>query len=160
MNGIASATLSIPRWALTVSLTIFSATSALGLRSARAASCESLAKLTLPDTTITLAKSEPAGTARLSSPTGMPGLPFENLPEFCRVLGDIKPTKDSDIKFELWMPTTGWNGRFMGLGNGGWAGGIWNSGIGDALRRGYAAANTDTGHEGGNASFALAIPKR
>lgn len=25
--------------------------------------------------------------------------------EFCRVAGDISPTSDSDINFEVWMPT-------------------------------------------------------
>lgn len=147
-------------WRTPTASFLFLATFVLAARPTSGATCESLAKLTLPDTTITLAKAEPAGTSRLSSPTGMPGPPFENLPAFCRVLGDIKPTKDSDIKFELWMPTSGWNGKFMGLGNGGWAGGIWNSEIGDALRRGYAAANTDTGHEGGGADFALSHPEK
>src|SRR5207237_4572050 len=81
-------------------------------------------------------------------PGNLPGRPLDNLPAFCRVAAEIKPTKDSDIKFELWMPASGWNGKFMGLGNGGWAGEISFSRIGDALRRGYAAASTDTGHEG------------
>ena len=50
---------------------------------------------------------------------------MDNLPAFCRVAGEIKPTKDSDIKFEVWRPASGWNGKFMGVGNGGWSGEIW-----------------------------------
>lgn len=140
---------------------IFLAAASFGSRSLNAATCESLAALALPETTITVAKAEPAGTF---TPTQLhlPGHPLENLPAFCRVAGEIKPTKDSDIKFELWMPASGWNGKFMGTGNGGWAGEIWYDEIADALRRGYAAANTDTGHEGngGNASFALGHPEK
>jgi feruloyl esterase len=144
------------------SVLVFSALFAFGVRSARAATCESLATLSLPDTTITLAKAEPAGKFTPPKPGNLPGPPLDNLPAFCRVAAAIKPTKDSDIKFELWMPASGWNGKFMGLGNGGWAGEIWYSEIGDALRRGYAAASTDTGHEGngGDASFALGHPEK
>ncbi len=127
-----------------------------------AATCESLAALTLPDTTITLAKSEPAGTFTLSKPFPLPAPPLDNLPAFCRVAGEIKPTKDSDIKFEVWMPAADWNGKFMGVGNGGWSGEIWYPEMGEALRRGYASASTDTGHEGsmGDASFALGHPEK
>ena len=62
--------------------------------SARAATCESLATLALPETTITVAKAEPAGRF---TPTQLhlPGPPLENLPAFCRIAGEIKPTKDS-----------------------------------------------------------------
>lgn len=160
MSGIA--TLSIPRRALTVSLTILSAASALGLRSARAASCESLATLTLPNTTITLAKLEPAGTFNPPKPDSFGGRPVNDLPAFCRVAAETKPTKDSDIKFEVWMPVSGWNGKFMGVGNGGWSGEIWYPPMGAALRRGYATASTDTGHEGdgGDAGFALGHPEK
>ena len=59
----------------------------------------------------------------------------------------LKPTDDSNINVELWLPADNWNGRFMATGNGGWAGAI--QGYGDmqkALRRGYATATTDTGH--------------
>jgi feruloyl esterase len=127
-----------------------------------AATCESLAALTLPDTTITLAKSEPAGTFTPSKPFPLPAPPLDNLPAFCRVGGEIKPTKDSDIKFEVWMPVADWNGKFMGIGNGGWSGEIWYPFMGVALRRGYATASTDTGHEGsgGDASFALGHPEK
>ena len=60
------------------------------------------------------------------------------------------------------MPTAGWNGKFMAVGNGGWAGAIAYPQMAPALARGYATASTDTGHEGtnGDASFALGHPEK
>ena len=36
----------------------------------------------------------------------------------------LKPTSDSLINMELWLPAENWNGKFMGVGNGGFAGSI------------------------------------
>ena len=113
-----------------------------------AASCEDLAALKLPDTTITMAQTVAAGGYLTAAP-------FKDLPAFCRVAGTIKPTSDSDIKFEVWLPLANWNGKFHGVGNGGYAGLISFSGLAGAVARGYAAASTDTGHTGGNAEFAM-----
>ncbi|MGH9398183.1 MAG: tannase/feruloyl esterase family alpha/beta hydrolase [Terriglobia bacterium] len=76
--------------------------------------------------------------------------------------GVIKPTADSDIKFEVWMPVSGWNKRFQGVGNGGFAGSIQHGGLADALRRGFAVASTDTGHTGSSvdARWALGHPEK
>ena len=153
MTGIEKTTLlGVPLRAFVASLAVFSATCA-----ARAATCESLATLALPDTTIVLAKLEPAGVE-----LNLPGSPLGSLPAFCRVSGEIRPTKDSNIKFEVWMPTSGWNHKLMGIGNGGWSGNIWYGDMSDALQRGYATASTDTGHETnpGDASFALGHPEK
>ena len=76
----------------------------------------------------------------------------------------LKPTPDSNINVELWLPTENWNGKFLAVGNGGWAGAI--QGYGDmqaALRRGYATAATDTGHsdaDGPAGMFALGHPEK
>ena len=80
-----------------------------------AAECESLAKLSLPATTITSAEAQPAGS--FTPPSAQ--RPLENLPQFCRVVGVIKPSSDSLIQFETWMPVENWNGKFQGIGNGG-----------------------------------------
>lgn len=48
-------------------------------------------------------------------------LALKNLPSFCRVAAKISPTTDSDIKIEVWMPLSGWNGKLEAVGNGGWA---------------------------------------
>ncbi len=109
---------------------------------ARAASCERLANLKLPNTAITLAAATPAGTF-----TPPYGAALQNLPSFCRVAGRITPTADSDIYFEVWLPISGWNGKYLGVGNGGFAGEVGYSGLAGNLKRGYATAGTDTGHE-------------
>lgn len=118
--------------------------------------CESLATLQLRDTTITTAQSVPAGSF---TPPGAT-TPLTGLPAFCRVAGSIKPTSDSDIKFEVWIPSSGWNEKFLSAGEGGYAGAISYGGIAGALRRGYAGGSTDTGHVGGNADFAPGHPEK
>jgi len=104
-----------------------------------ASACEGLASLSLTNTAIQAALSVPAGPF-----TAPDGTAFPSLPAFCRVAGSIQPTTDSDIQFEVWMPTSGepitaasadrsitakWAVRF---------------------RHGYAAASTDTGHHAGS----------
>ncbi|MEK6322725.1 MAG: tannase/feruloyl esterase family alpha/beta hydrolase [Acidobacteriota bacterium] len=126
-----------------------------------AQTCEKLAELKLANTTITAAQSIGAGA--FTPPTGSPA-PYKELPAFCRVTGVIKPTTDSEIKFEVWMPSSGWNGKFQGIGNGGFAGSISYfgpaGGLGGAIARGYAAASTDTGHTTTDASWALGHPEK
>lgn len=117
-------------------------------------SCESLAGLNLPDTTITIAAVVPAGA--FDPPGATP--PIDTAA--CRVAGSIKPTSDSDIRFEAWMPTSGWNGKFLSAGEGGYAGTINYNGIAGALRRGYAGGSSDAGHVGGNADFAPGHPEK
>ena len=120
------------------------AAAAIGL----AADCEGLAKLTLPSTKITEAKLTP---------------PDKGLPAHCRVTGVITPSADSEIKFAVWMPETEWNGKFLGIGNGGFAGSISTGGLAEAVRNGFAAASTDTGHTatgGVDAKWALNHPEK
>lgn len=123
---------------------------ALVMRTAHGATCDELAKLTLPNTTITLAEQVPAGTFKPPGGGGLGGPPaaFGKLPAFCRVAGTIKPTADSDIRFEVWMPTENWNGKFVGVGNGVWAGSISYGEMVAPLSGGYATAATDDGHQG------------
>ena len=123
---------------------------------AYAAPCESLSALKLADTTITSAQSVAAGAAG----GGGRGAAAAPLPAYCRVQATIKPSSDSEIKIEVWMPATGWNGKFQGVGNGGWSGSIGTAALQTAIRAGYASASTDTGHDGGSASFALGHPEK
>src|SRR5260221_3034248 len=104
-----------PLFLATVSLTAIT----LGATRTSAATCESLASLSLPNTAITGAQSVPAGT--FATPTGQV---FTNMPAFCRVTGTATPTSDSDINFEVWLPATAWNGKFNGDGNGGYGGSL------------------------------------
>ena len=73
---------------------------------------------------------------------------FKSLPSFCRVAITFKPSVDSDIKVEVWMPAAGWNGRFLGVGNGGWGGSINFNGLAQAVHQGFATASTDMGTGG------------
>jgi Tannase and feruloyl esterase len=130
-----------------------------------AAACESLGSLSLPNTTITLARSVAAGAFAPAKPPSLPIPPavaYKDLPTFCRVAATVMPTKDSEIKFEVWMPVAGWNGKFVAVGNGGYSGEIWYWSMSEPLSRGYATASTDTGHEGSvmDASFALGHPEK
>jgi Tannase and feruloyl esterase len=129
-------------------------------------SCEQLAHLALPNTTITSAQTVAPGTfapPASMSPwlAGDPGF-YKKLPAFCRVTAAAKPAADSDIKIEVWLPSSGWNGRFRGQGNGGFAGEIDYRALGLAVFQGYASAATDTGHatEGTNAAWALGHPEK
>ena len=126
-----------------------------------AATCDSLQTLKLPDTTISLVQ-EVAEGAYAPAAQGKQGNndAFKGLPAFCRVAVSMKPSPDSDIKMELWLPASGWNGNFLGTGNGGWVGSINAATLANGLRRGYAVANSDLGHEGGSASFALGHPEK
>ena len=139
----------------------------LGSPASSAATCESLSSLSLPETTITMAKTVVAGALTLSTPLPVAGprggLTFvsaKDLQEFCRVAAVAKPSKDSAIKFEVWMPASNWNGKLMGLGNGGMAGSISYGSMAAALSRGYAAASTDTGHEGTGQDGSYALGHR
>jgi feruloyl esterase len=115
-----------------------------------AAPCENLGDLKLPDTMITLAQSVPAGAFAPAGGGGRGGgNQFGDLPAFCRITATLKPSSDSNIKIEVWMPASNWNGKFEAVGNGGWNGNIDNNALATGLRRGYATAATDTGHEGG-----------
>jgi feruloyl esterase len=76
------------------------------------------------------------------------------------VTATLTPTSDSDIKTEIWLPASGWNGKFQAVGNGGWAGTIPYPALAAAVRAGYAGAGTDTGHTGNNADFALGHPEK
>jgi feruloyl esterase len=145
-------------------------------------SCESLATLKLPDTTISRAEVVAAGAftppanAQLGGGRGgRGGNPFATLPSFCRVVASVKPTTDSDIQIEVWLPlglpseargaSGGWNGRFQAAGgaagaNSAVAGGINFPALANSVRAGYATAGTDNGHQGATLAFAPDHPEK
>jgi feruloyl esterase len=128
--------------------------------------CQNLTRLQLDNATITSAVVVPEGPAPARGggaagggagargARGAAPAPQPNIPEHCRVQVVLKPTSDSLINMEMWLPTANWNGKFMGVGNGGFAGSIQGTTneMPQALRLGYATAGTDTGHQeqGGN----------
>jgi feruloyl esterase len=121
------------------------------------AACEDLAaSLNLDATSITSAR--PVTEGRFTPPNGQRAL--LDLPIFCRVELTISPTSDSDIKTEVWLPIEEWNGKFLAVGNGGWAGSIQYGALADGVRRNYATASTDGGHVNNNASFAIGHPEK
>jgi feruloyl esterase len=123
-------------------------------------SCAGLAQLTLPNMKISVAEAVPEGDFTLPTSGPEAGLKFKDLPAFCRVAATLTPSRDSDIKVEVWMPTATWNGKFQAVGNGRWAGVISYPAMSEALRRGYATSSTDTGHTGDTGSFAYEHPEK
>jgi feruloyl esterase len=130
--------------------------------SAAGGSCEDLLKFSAPDTTVTSAELVPAGAFKApgGGTGGQNAARFAALPAFCRVAATLKPTSDSDIKIEVWLPASDWNGKFEAVGNGGWAGTIGYPAMAQALARGYATTSTDTGHSTPGGSFAHGHPER
>src|SRR5437016_10805371 len=88
-----------------------------------AATCDSLKSLSLENATVTSAETVAAGEFSLPA-TGrgaaQQNAAFKQLPAFCRLAATLKPSSDSDIKIEVWLPVSGWNGKYQAVGNGGW----------------------------------------
>jgi feruloyl esterase len=98
--------------------------------------CESLIKVSLPNTTIDSAAVDPQDGS-------------------CRVTATVThPPSGDRVKVFIGLPTKNWNGRFRGTGGGAWTGGSENSLLG-GVAAGFVTGATDTGHEGGSAAFAL-----
>ncbi len=125
--------------------------------------CAALAQtLQLPQVTVTLAEEVAAGALRLPSNGMGPPMDVSKLPAFCRIAATAKPTADSDIRFEVWLPLTGWNGKYVGGGNGVWAGSIAYGDMVGPLSRGYATAASDVGHQGSplDGTFLVGHPEK
>jgi feruloyl esterase len=138
---------------------------ALGLAAApaRAApaarACAELKGLTIPDTEIVSATEVAAGP--FTPPAGEGAARSLAVPAFCRVVAVARPTPRSSITIEVWVPpAAAWNGKFLGLGANGFQGVVAYPAMAEALRRGYAAAATDTGHVGGELAFAIGEPEK
>ena len=107
--------------------------------------CAALASTPLAHAQVTSAKLESAGA-------------------LCRVNITSRPTADSDIRIELWIPMgDAWNGKYLQVGNGGFAGSISSGQLKSLATRGYAVAGTDNGHQspvGTSAAWALGHPEK
>ena len=124
-----------------------------------AQSCAGLLQLALPSASITSAQVVGAGAFKPSTASSGPSA-FADLPAFCRVAATLRPSSDSEIKIEVWLPIAGWNGKFLAMGSGGWGGAIDYHGLSYAVRRGYATSATDDGHEGQGGAFVLGHPEK
>jgi feruloyl esterase len=113
---------------------------------AQVITCESLGTAGMfNDTIVTLA-------------TNVAANPTTGVPAHCRVVATIKPTPGSNIGVEYRLPTP-WNGKFLGIGGGGFGGSISAGGFTEGLQRGYAAAQTNIGHTNADGvAWALTAP--
>jgi feruloyl esterase len=129
---------------------------------AHALPCAGLVSLKLPSTAITLANVVATGVFTPSVPDSpaAEASQFSALPAFCRVAATLTPSSDSNIRIEVWLPVSGWNGKFQGVGSVGFGGVINYPALAAAVKAGYAAASTDTGHQGNTAAFALGHPEK
>ena len=113
-----------------------------------AMTCATVTSLATAETTIVSARIVPAA---------------DGVPEHCRVTGLIQP----EIRFEVNLPAN-WNRRFYMHGNGGFAGEAPEFGArpmfrANALKQGFAVAQTNTGHDATAeplATFAVSYQKR
>lgn len=143
---------------------VFAVVLAQAVPASAALRCEELTSVSIPGSTITSAQRIAAGA--LSEPGGSPreaqerARLFSSLPAFCRVAITSRPSTDSDIRIEVWLPEAGWNGRLEAVGDGGLAGSIPMTSMAPELAAGYAVAGTNTGHEGGTADFMPAHPEK
>lgn len=109
-----------------------------------AATCESLINAHVANTTITAAQSIFAGTYIAPDGTNV-----GNMPAFCRVAATVSTQPTEAVKIEIWMPASDWNGKYEAQGSGGFGGSISYAALAAPVNAGFAAATTDTGHEGG-----------
>jgi feruloyl esterase len=108
---------------------------------APAVSCDSLAKAALPDTRITLAQSYAEGEY-VTPPDMQTHTPAAKLPAICRVLATITTSSDSEVKAEVWLPQSGWNGNMVGATYPGRPV-VQHNELIDGVRSGYAAVMID-----------------
>jgi hypothetical protein len=122
---------------------------------ARALPCSGLRAIRFENTTVVSAQLVDAGkfvspfTVRRAAPEFTA---FNTLPAFCRVQAVARPSSDSEINIEVWLPVTDWNHRYLGVGNGSFN---YNR-LGESLHSGYATSSTDTGHRGRSSESAWA----
>ncbi len=121
---------------------------ALAARASAATPCEALVKLQLPHATVTSAALTPAGSVTA-----------------CKIEVVSRPSADSAIGIEVWIPEgAAWNGRYLQLGNGGFAGRIASERLGQRAAQGYAVAMTDDGHKSAagfpDATWAIGHPQK
>ena len=100
--------------------------------------CEGLGTLTIPmgSVSASLPVARGAFVPPGPAPAGTAQALYARLPEFCRTALTLMPSSDSDIKVEVWLPASGWNGKFQAVGNGGFAGTLPYAAMARAVLRG------------------------
>ena len=121
--------------------------------------CEALRSLPLPHATITEAESRPAGKPSRPRATRL-GTEWRTFQPCVGLRPRSRRRAIRTSEIEVWLPESGWNGKFQAVGNGGWAGSINYAAMAEAIRHGYATSSTDTGHVGSTAAFAFGHPEK
>ncbi|MEJ0066876.1 MAG: tannase/feruloyl esterase family alpha/beta hydrolase [Caulobacteraceae bacterium] len=133
------------RWAIGVGAALAAWLGLSGLAQA-ATPCAGLKAQVLPHAAVTAAADAPAGQITA-----------------CKIEVTAKPSADSDIRIEVWIPEgAAWNGRYVQFGNGGFAGQIASKRLETVAAQGYAVAMTDDGHqaEGTDGRWAAGHPQK
>ena len=116
--------------------------------------CERLVGLRAEATTL-------IGATLVSAPTRIADV--EVTTPMCRVQGSARPSADSDIRFEVWLPVTAkdWTGRLKVNGTGGFAGAVPFARLAQDLGDGFVTAGSNMGHDGGESpSWTLNHPDK
>jgi hypothetical protein len=128
--------------------------------------CEGLVELKLENTRVNSARTIARGGFILPPDNASVSTDFftafKSLRAFCRVAGTIQPSSDSRIGFEVWLPVSGWNGKYEGAGSGGFGGSFNYYRLAEAVNAGYVGSSTDTGHQAsyGDSSWARGHPEK
>lgn len=129
---------------------------------AQTSSCDLLTKLVLPQASIE--RTEEIGPGSFTPPLDPESEhsgPRAAVPRFCRVQAIARPSPDSEIHFEVWLPEAkAWNGKLLGVGNGGYIGRVSYGALENGIALGYAAASSDTGHTGSDLGFGAGHPEK
>jgi len=121
-----------------------------------ASQCSDLAGQTIDHATVKSAEVVDGGT--FSAPNRKS---YSGLPTFCRVSGVSKPVAGSEIGFEVWLPEArSWTRRLHMVGNGAYSSNIYYAQMAARIRAGDVGVATDTGHQGGELTFAIGHPER
>ncbi len=116
--------------------------------------CTGLAAITTADSSVSSAAVVAAGTV-ISGATASAA--------FCRVQGVARPSSDSEIKWEVWLPLNDadWSGRMKVNGTGGYAGATPYARLAQDIGDGFVTAGSNMGHDGGeSASWTLGHPEK
>lgn len=124
---------------------------------ATACSIEALQAALPADASVLVAEQVASGGSFGEGPADIP-YPTNptNLPETCAVVVNVTTSASSNFRFSVFLPTQ-WNGRFLQVGNGGFAGGINFLDMGAGVRYGFAVASTDTGHNSSTSDLTWAL---
>jgi pimeloyl-ACP methyl ester carboxylesterase len=145
-NDITGSVMQAMRIAVALGLTAVSGTSFAAL------SCAQLTSVTPEASTIT--------SAALAGPGTVAGV--ATTVQFCRVQGTARPSQDSEIKFDVWLPVAAaWTGRFKQNGTGGYAGATPFARLAQDVGDGFVTAGSNMGHDGGESvTWTLGHPEK